>query len=215
MDRNFQRSLSLVLRHEGGWSDHKKDPGGATMKGVTLATFRLHVDATATKDDLRNITNAQLATVYRKHYWDAIRGDDLPNGVDYAVFDFAVNSGTSRAARYLQAAVNIRQDGKIGPQTLAAVKGMMASTLIHEICDKRMDFLRGLKTWPTFGKGWTRRVSEVRQTALSMVAVGNPVPAPKPAPVPPAPVPAPPLDHVPVEKPKTLWAMIKGWFGLA
>jgi lysozyme family protein len=175
------------------------------MKGVTLATFRAYVDKSATKDDLRNITNAQLASVYRKHYWDAIKGDELPAGVDYAAFDFAVNSGPSRAAKYLQAAVKVRQDGKIGPQTLAAVKSMMAATLIHEICDRRMDFLRGLSTWATFSKGWTRRVSAVRAAALSMVAPTLP---------PVAPIPSPPLDHVPVEKPKTtVWAIILGWFG--
>jgi len=197
MDRNFAKALKLVLKHEGGWADHPKDPGGATMKGVTLATFRRYVDAKATKDDLRHITEAQLADVYRRHYWNAVKADELPDGVDYAAFDFAVNSGPSRAARYLQAAVGVRQDGKIGPQTIAAAKKIMASTVIHNLCDRRMDFLRGLKTWPTFGKGWTRRVSDVRKDALSMWSATQ-VPATVPAP----PVPFPRIpEPKPVQEP--------------
>lgn len=103
MDRNFQRALSLVLKSEGGWSDHPKDPGGATMKGVTLANFRRYVQSDATKDDLRKITDDQVATVYRRFYWDAVAGAELPDGIDYATFDYAVNSGPGRAAKALQA----------------------------------------------------------------------------------------------------------------
>lgn len=103
MDRNFARALALVLKSEGLWSDNPADPGGATMKGVTLANFRRYVKADATKDDLRHITDAQVATVYRRFYWDAVAGAELPNGIDYAVFDFAVNYGPSRVAKYLQA----------------------------------------------------------------------------------------------------------------
>lgn len=178
MDRNFERALKLVLKHEGGWADHPKDPGGATMKGVTLANFRRYVKADATKDDLRKITDAQLATIYRRHYWDAVAGAELPGGVDFAVFDFAVNSGPSRAAKYLQSVVGVKQDGKIGPATLAATKAKLRASTINDLCDKRMAFLRGLKIWDTFGKGWTRRVSEVRQEALKMAVLPD-----KPAPV--------------------------------
>lgn len=107
MDRNFQRALSLVLKSEGGWSDNPADPGGATMKGVTLANFRRYVMANATKADLRKISDEQIATVYRRFYWDAVAGAELPDGVDYAVFDFAVNSGPGRAAKNLQAACGV------------------------------------------------------------------------------------------------------------
>ena len=172
MNRNFARSLSLVLEHAGGWSDHPKDPGGATMKGVTLATFRRYVKQNATKADLRNITDEQLASIYKLQYWDAVAGDYLPDGVDYATFDFAVNSGPPRAAKYLQDVVSVAQDGEIGPATLKAVK---ASTgVIDKLCDDRMAFLKRLDTWPTFGKGWTRRVSGVRAEALKMAASSKP-----------------------------------------
>ena len=178
MDRNFRRALSLVLKHEGGWADHPKDPGGATMKGVTLASFRKYVKPNGTKTDLRNITDDQLATVYRRHYWDAVSGAELPDGVDYAVFDFAVNSGPSRAAKYLQKVAGTPQDGKIGPATLKAVRAKMHATVIHELCDDRMAFLKRLETWPTFGKGWTRRVTDVRTEALTMTAPQSTTPKP-------------------------------------
>ena len=170
MDRNFARALSLVLKHEGGWSDHPADPGGATMKGITLSVFRQYVEPKATKDDLRRITDAQVASVYRKQYWDVVKGNDLPDGVDYAVFDFAVNSGPSRSAKYLQSIVGAKQDGKIGPDTLAKARAMVRATIINDLCDKRMAFLKGLKAWTTFGKGWTSRVSSVRAEALKMAA---------------------------------------------
>jgi lysozyme family protein len=113
MNRNFQRALALVLKHEGGYVDHPKDPGGATNKGVTIATFRRYVKKDGTKDDLRRISDADVARIYKRHYWDAVRGDDLPDGLDYATFDFAVNSGTGRAPKYLQRVLGVAQDGVI------------------------------------------------------------------------------------------------------
>ena len=115
MDRNFARALALVLKSEGGWSDNPADPGGATMKGVTLANFRRFRQSDATRADLRQIGNDQVATVYRRFYWDAVAGAELPDGVDYAVFDFAVNSGPGRAAKTLQAVVGTAQDGQDRP----------------------------------------------------------------------------------------------------
>lgn len=171
MKENFGTALNYVLKHEGLWSDNPKDPGGATMKGITLAVYRQHINPKATKEELRRITDAQVSSIYKKHYWDKVRGDDLPSGVDYAVFDFAVNSGVSRASKYLQAVVKKRQDGIIGPETLAATRSMMAPTVINDLCDNRMNFLRGLKTFATFGKGWTTRVSGVRVESLKMVSV--------------------------------------------
>ncbi|MFQ6183665.1 glycoside hydrolase family 108 protein [Sinorhizobium meliloti] len=183
MDRNFKRALSLVLKHEGGWSDHPKDPGGATMKGVTLTSFRQYVKPTATKADLRKITDEQLATVYRRHYWDAVHGAELPDGIDYAAFDFAVNSGPSRSAKYLQAVVGVTQDGRIGPATLKAVRSKRPADVVNALCDKRMAFLEDLKTWPTFRKGWTRRVSDVRAEAIRMAGSSPSLPNPPVAPV--------------------------------
>ncbi len=179
MDRNFARSLALVLKSEGGWSDNPKDPGGATMKGVTLANFRRYVKADATKDDLRHITDAQVATVYRRFYWDAVAGAELPDGVDYAVFDFAVNSGPSRAIKFLQGILGTLQDGRIGPATVKAANAKKPDVMINALCDARLEFLKGLKTWGEFGKGWSSRVSSVRAQALAMAAQPAPIVIPQ------------------------------------
>lgn len=193
MEANFPRALALVLKHEGGWSDHPSDPGGATMKGVTLATYRAYINKNGTKADLRNITQAQLEKVYREQYWNKVRGDDLPSGVDYALFDFAVNSGPSRAVKFLQRILLVQQDGIIGPQTMAALARAKPEHVIEVLCAERLKFLKGLSTWPTFGKGWGRRVDDVELHALAMVMDDRltPAPSPKPAPQPPAPSPAP------------------------
>lgn len=168
MKENFDRALQFVLVHEGGFANHPKDPGGATMKGVTLETFRRHFGAGKTVNDLKNITQDQLSLVYRTGYWDKCKCDQLPAGVDYAVFDVAVNSGPGRAAKFLQSAVGAVQDGAIGPGTLEKVGTQEPPSIINSLCDHRLAFLRGLETFPTFGAGWTKRVAGVRQQALDM-----------------------------------------------
>lgn len=163
----FAHWLPHILKHEGGYVNHPRDPGGATNKGIIQSTYDSWRDRQGQpRQSVRNITDAEVASIYRRDYWDAIKGDDLPVGVDYCVFDFAVNSGINRASRYLQGAVNVIQDGKIGPATIAALGSRTPQAIINEICNSRMAFLRGLSTFPTFGKGWTRRVEEVRALAL-------------------------------------------------
>ena len=192
MEANFQRALSLVVKHEGGFVNHPSDPGGATNKGITLATFRQYVERTGTVADLKAITDAQVAQVYRRHYWDAVKGDELPSGVDYAVFDFAVNSGPGRAIKFLQRILLVSQDGIIGPQTLATLARAKPEHVVEVLCAERLKFLKALSTWPTFGKGWGRRVSDVQTHALALImdARLTPAPSPAPAPQPPAPSPA-------------------------
>jgi len=168
MEINFKSSLQHVLTHEGGWSDNPKDPGGATMKGVTLAVYRGQFGADKGKDDLRNITDQQLEQIYRTGYWGKCRCDQLPAGIDYAVFDAAVNSGPGRSAKWLQAAVGADQDGGIGPATLSKLEGHDPIQVIGLICDSRLAFLRSLSNWSTFGKGWGSRVEGVRITALDL-----------------------------------------------
>ncbi len=168
MKENFTDALKHVLVHEGGFADHPDDPGGATMKGVTLITYRRHFGQNKTVEDLRNIPDVELEHIYRSGYWDTCCCDDLPDGVDYAAFDAAVNSGPGRSARWLQAAVGATQDGAIGPKTLARVKENDPAEVINAMCDRRLDFLRSLSTWSTFGRGWERRVEGVRTTALGL-----------------------------------------------
>ena len=163
----YSQCIPLVLRHEGGYVNHPADPGGATMKGVTQKTYDGWRDKQGKpRQSVRSISDDEVQAIYRRDYWDAICGDDLPAGVDYAVFDFAVNSGINRASRYLQEVCRVPADGKIGPATLAAVKAMDVRDVVNRLCDARMAFLRRLDTFPTFGRGWTARVDEVRVKAL-------------------------------------------------
>jgi lysozyme family protein len=170
MRDNFPAALTAVLVHEGGYVNHPRDPGGATNKGVTQRVYDdWRVNRGLAPRSVQHIQQAEVAEIYRKQYWDACRCDDLPTGVDYCVFDFAVNSGVNRAARYLQRAVGVLEDGKIGPVTIAAVKAKCASDTINGICDARLAFLKSLGTFPTFGKGWSRRVSDVRDHCKVML----------------------------------------------
>lgn len=164
----FPHWLALVLVHEGGYVNHPADPGGATMKGVTQAVYDAwRRKAGKPKQSVRHIAPDELEGIYRKDYWDKVSGDELPAGLDYAVFDFAVNSGITRASQYLQRLVGVPDDGKIGPRTLEAVSQHDRKVLVNRLCDKRMAFLRGLGTFPVFGKGWTTRVANVRAKALA------------------------------------------------
>lgn len=174
MNENFPAALKLVLKHEGGYSNHPRDPGGPTNLGITLANFRRYVKPGGTIADLKKLTVEQAGIVYRHRYWDEVLGAELPSGVDYAVFDFAVNSGPSRAIKFLQRIVGAKQDGRIGPKTLAAVKREGAEAVIEILCDARFAWLRVLPTWKTFGKGWGRRVEGVRREALKMARPVSP-----------------------------------------
>ncbi len=169
MKSNFDLCLQKVLQHEGGWADHPNDPGGATMRGVTIGTFAQFKGRKVTKDELRNISDADLHTIYRRKYWDVIRGDDLPLGIDYATFDAAVNSGPSRGARWLQQSLAVEPDGKVGPITVEAAAAANPRDVIERSTAARLSFLRMLKTWPTFGRGWQRRVDDVRDDAIQMI----------------------------------------------
>jgi lysozyme family protein len=173
MNENFDSALEHVLVHEGGWANHPKDPGGATMKGVTLATFRRHYGKKMTKKDLRNISDTQLKKIYKAGYWSKCKCVELPAGVDYAVFDAAVNSGPGRSAKWLQGAVGAKQDGGIGPKTLERVKQHNPIQVSDDMCDRRLAFLQSLSTWSTFSGGWGRRVEGVRTTARAMAEDGG------------------------------------------
>lgn len=178
---NFQASLKRVLVYEGGFSDHPKDPGGATMKGVIQRVY----DAYRQRKGLpmrsvKSITNAELQEIYRRQYWDAVRGDELPAGIDFVVFDGAVNSGPAQSVKWLQRALGVAADGAIGEATLAAVKAAPDhDVVVADICARRLAFLRQLKTFPTFGKGWTDRVANVKATGQAL-ATGSVGPSPVP-----------------------------------
>jgi lysozyme family protein len=168
MRANFESCLAKLLLHEGGFSDHPHDPGGMTNLGVTKRVWENWVGHEVTEQEMRDLTPEKVSPLYRDLYWNRAKGDNLPTGVDYCVFDAAVNSGVSRAVRWLQTAVLTEPDGSLGPATLGAVAAKLPKTLIQEYSDQRLAFLHRLGTWETFGRGWERRVKEVEHTALSM-----------------------------------------------
>lgn len=173
MKENFKPSLAFTLKQEGGWSDHPSDPGGATMKGVTLKTYSEYLKRPATRENLRGIPDIHLEDIYRTMYWDKVCGDALPRGIDLCVFDFAVNSGPGRAVKVLQTLCKTKPDGVIGPMTIKAINNWFVdsypSTSIDEYQNARQHYLEALPTFSTFGKGWTRRVKEGRDAALTLI----------------------------------------------
>lgn len=170
MRANFAEALQKVLHHEGGFVNHPADPGGMTNLGVTKKVWEEWVGHPVDEKQMRALTPADVASMYKTKYWDKVKGDELPTGVDYAVFDAAVNSGPGRAAKWLQACVGVEQDGGIGPKTLAAVAAVDPAVLVEDYAKRRLSFLMDLPHWGTFGKGWTRRVADVQTVATSMTA---------------------------------------------
>lgn len=169
MKGNFPAVLAETLPHEGGWADHPKDPGGATMKGITLVTYRRYRPG-ATKAQLRDIPNDEVEAIYRDGYWTPIRGDDLPIGVDLSVFDYGVNSGPSRSVKDAQRVSGADDDGVLGDKTLFAISAMPPRTFIKRHCARRLSFVKSLAIWETFGRGWSRRIASVEAAGLSWVS---------------------------------------------
>ena len=157
----FEFAMRLLLRHEGGFVNHPKDPGGMTNLGVTKAVWDAHTGKDASEADMRALTQVAVQPVYKARYWDAIHGDDLPHGVDYCLFDCAVNSGPGRAVKLAQYVLHQKVDGSLGKNTLAAINAADPVELIEDYSQRRLDFLKSLPTWPTFGTGWGKRVSDV------------------------------------------------------
>lgn len=167
---NFDACLKLVLHHEGGYVNHPKDPGGETNMGVTK---RVYEEFGGTKD-MKDLEFEDVMPIYKKNYWDRVKADDLPAGLDLCVFDFGVNAGTGRAAKYLQSLVGATADGAIGPNTLKTVEvyvqieGIEATIEAYQ--KNRQGYYEKLKTFETFGRGWTRRNNETTEAALKMVS---------------------------------------------
>jgi len=165
MKKNYDHCLEMILHHEGGYVNHPKDPRGETNLGVTKRVWEEHG---GTKD-MKDLTVEDVAPIYKKSYWDRVKGDDLPSGLDLCVFDFGVNAGTGRAAKYLQSMIGTTVDGGIGPNTLKAleayvqVEGLAATIDTYQ--SNRQEYYEKLSTFETFGRGWTRRVVETTSSA--------------------------------------------------
>lgn len=170
MKENFDACLKALLVHEGGYVNNPKDPGGMTNLGVTKTVWEEWVGHPVDEKAMRALTPADVAPLYKRKYWDKIQGDALPDGVDYAVFDAAVNSGPGRAIKWLQGCVGAEMDGALGPKTLGAVKLADSTALVEDYAKRRLSFMMSLPTWADFGKGWSRRVAEVQTVAAHMTA---------------------------------------------
>ena len=168
MKENYDHCLEMILHHEGGYVNHPKDPGGETNLGVTKRVYEEHG---GTKD-MKDLTVEDVAPIYKKSYWDRVKGDELPAGLDLCVFDFGVNAGTGRAAKYLQNLVGATADGAIGPATLRAVNAYVQveglETTIDAYQTNRQGYYEQLSTFDTFGRGWTRRVVETTSSAQKL-----------------------------------------------
>lgn len=168
MLENWENSFQMVLKHEGGFVNNPKDPGGITNLGVTKAAWESYWGRSSSEAEMRSLTPNIVKPFYKAMYWDKIKGDQLPAGVDYAAYDLAVNSGVGRAAKYLQQIAGVVADGAIGPKSLEAIKACDPEQVVDALCDMRLDFLKRLPTFETFGKGWSRRVAEVKAKATDM-----------------------------------------------
>lgn len=167
---NWKRSFELMLKSEGGFVNHPQDPGGMTNLGVTKRVWEQWVGRESNEKEMRSLTPAMVEPLYKRKYWDACRCDDLPEGLDYLVFDFAVNAGPGRSIKTLQTAVGTTPDGIIGPKTLAAVRAVDPHELIEKFSVAKTEFYESLPTFPTFGRGWLNRVADVKVKASNMLA---------------------------------------------
>jgi lysozyme family protein len=170
---NWTKSLEAILHHEGGYVNHPKDPGGMTNLGVTKRVYEEWVGYTVSENTMQNLTNEDVSPIYKKNYWDRVKGDQLPAGLDLCVFDFGVNAGTGRAAKYLQTLIGTVADGGIGPNTLKTLDAYVSKHGVKETIEnyqaERQKYYESLSTFDTFGRGWTRRVTETTEMALSMI----------------------------------------------
>ena len=156
---NFDAAFDIVLKHEGGFVDHPDDPGGATNFGITEAVAR----NAGYRGHMKDLPVDLSKRIYKAEYWDAVRADELPPGVRYVIFDGAVNSGVGQATRWLQRAIGVPADGVIGPRTLAAANALNGDALRSKVLGQRLRFMTDLKNWPSFSRGWARRIADLME----------------------------------------------------
>jgi lysozyme family protein len=172
MTKNFRDCLELVLKHEGGFVNHKDDPGGMTNLGVTKKVWEEWVGHPVTEKDMRELTPAIVAPMYEMRYWRTSYCEKLPRGLDLLVFSMAVNAGAGRSVKLLQDAIGVVMDGVIGPITMARINEANVETLIDKFSEIRTDYYKGLKGFPVFGRGWLARTESERLQALQMAKNG-------------------------------------------
>ena len=173
MAHNFNAVIDHLLINEGGYVNHPLDRGGATIHGVTLRNWRAYTGDKVSKSRFKALQHVDVKPFYKSEYWDKVNADKLPSGVDYYVFDFAVNSGVSRSAKFLQKLVGVYPDGVIGDITIKAVNDYIlvssAVELLKNLDEARRYFLQGLPTFSTFGRGWENRLTKVMHKCKEII----------------------------------------------
>ena len=154
---DFDTAFHKLLGHEGGYVNHSQDPGGETNWGITIAVARQN----GYEGSMSSLPVGVAKEIYRKMYWNAVRAEEMPSKLRYALFDAAVNSGVSQAIKWLQRAVNVSDDGILGPKTLAAVISQDQSKVFDSMVAQRLKFMASLSNWPAFGRGWARRIAAI------------------------------------------------------
>lgn len=167
MKANFEACMAEVFKHEGGYVNDPHDPGGETNLGISKRSYP--------KEDIRNMTRARAAQIYRRDFWDKLRCDELPDGLDLVAFDAAVNSGPSRGAKWLQQALGVAADGKVGMATIGAAKNTYAPAAVMRAIGFRRAFLKTLPTWERYKNGWNKRLDSVEAVASAMAGHDVPV----------------------------------------
>lgn len=157
---NFDLAFDALLGHEGGFTDNPRDPGGATRWGITERVARVN----GYTGSMRDLPVDVAKRIARSEYWDAVKAEDLPAALRYAVFDAAYNSGTTQATYWLQRALGVKSDGVIGAQTILAAQQCVPDRVLARMLGMRLQFMTNLPTWGTFGKGWARRIAALLQT---------------------------------------------------
>ena len=174
MKENWDKSFELVIKSEGGYVNDPADPGGETNLGVTKAAWSSYLARPIEDGEMKALTKDMVKPFYKKMYWDKLKCDSLPIGVDYAVFDFGVNAGTGQSAKFLQRAVGAADDGSIGPGTLSYVARMDKEEILNKFSEQKNQFYKGIvERKPTQGKflnGWLSRVAHVKEISTNMMA---------------------------------------------
>jgi lysozyme family protein len=148
---NFERAFAVLINHEGGYVNHRSDPGGETKFGISKRAYP--------GEDIAGMTIERAREIYARDYWGPAGCDAMPDAAKLQVFDAAVNSGVGAAIRMVQRAVGVTVDGVLGPHTLQAIGSMPAPRFIARFNAHRLEYLAGLPTWPAFGRGWARRIA--------------------------------------------------------
>ena len=178
MADDFDACLAFTFKEEGGYSDDPADPGGATNMGITLATYRQWSDnPNLGALQVEDLSERTARAIYRSLYWNPLRADALPAGVDLSVFDMGVNAGIWGSARLLQRALGFtgeEVDGCVGPETLGAAAKCDPRTLVNDLAERQAAYYRSLSDFPTFGRGWLNRTEARRSSALAMIEDATP-----------------------------------------